>query len=117
MNDVCVFCSIVVGDVTTKKIYEDENVLGFIDLQPQAKFHYLFIHKKHSVDLTEMAKDETNISQVFTAITKYAEESGLANAGFRVVSNTGKNAGQTIFHTHFHVLGGEKLGQFGSLQK
>lgn len=114
MSHDCIFCKIVKAEIPTTKIYEDEFVLGFVDLHPQAKVHYLFIHKDHSTNITEMAKNEKSIGQVFQAITKFAETSDLAKSGFRVVSNSGKNAGQTVFHTHFHVLGGEKLGHFGS---
>lgn len=118
MTDNCLFCKIAKGEIPSKKIYEDDSVLGIVDLYPQAKLHYLFIHKNHSKNINEMAANDLNgeksLAQVFTAIKKYTEAEALDQEGFRVVTNHGKNAGQTVFHTHFHVLAGEKLGRFGS---
>lgn len=114
MSD-CIFCKIVEGKIPSTKIFEDENVIGFKDLRPQAKIHQLFIHKKHTRDVNELAKnDPQELSDVFNAIRHYTEKEGLTKDGFRVVTNMGPNAGQTVFHTHFHVLAGEPLGHFGS---
>jgi histidine triad (HIT) family protein len=114
MSADCLFCKIAKNEIPCKKIYEDEAVLGFIDLHPQAKLHYLFIHKTHTKNINEISTDEKSLAQVFKAIKTFTEKEALDNDGFRVVTNLGKNAGQTVFHSHFHVLAGEKLGHFGS---
>jgi histidine triad (HIT) family protein len=111
-NTNCLFCKIARGEIPSKNIYEDDFVLGFVDLHPQAKLHYLFIHKDHSKNINEM--NDENLTQIFVAIKKFTISASLDHEGFRVVSNVGKNGGQTVFHTHFHVLAGEKLGTFGS---
>jgi histidine triad (HIT) family protein len=90
-------------------------VIGFKDLSPQAAIHQLFIHKSHTKNVNELAKnDPRELSDVFNGIRRYTEKEGLTKDGFRVVTNVGPYAGQTVFHTHFHVLAGEKLGRFGS---
>ena len=114
MSIDCLFCKIVRGEIPSKKIYEDDSVMGFVDLYPQAKLHYLFIHKMHTKNINEICTDEKSLGQVFQAIKAFSEKEALDQDGFRVVTNLGKNAGQTVFHTHFHVLAGEKLGRFGS---
>jgi histidine triad (HIT) family protein len=114
MSD-CIFCKIVEGKIPTTKIYEDENVLGFKDLRPQAAIHQLFIHKRHTKDINEIAKnDPSQLPDLFIAIRNYTEKENLVKDGFRVVTNLGPNAGQTVFHTHLHVLAGESLGHFGA---
>ncbi len=114
MSD-CIFCKIVEGKIPASKIYEDEKVIGFKDLRPQAAIHQLFIHKIHTKDINELAKDEpTQLAELFNGIRLYTEKEGLIENGFRVVTNLGPHAGQTVFHTHLHVLGGEPLGHFGS---
>jgi histidine triad (HIT) family protein len=114
MND-CIFCKIVEGKIPSTRIYEDERVIGFKDLRPQAKIHQLFIHKNHTRDINDMALNESSqLVDLFQAIRLYTEDAGLCKEGFRVVTNQGHNAGQTVFHTHFHVLAGEPLGHFGS---
>ncbi|WP_408097577.1 histidine triad nucleotide-binding protein [Peredibacter sp. HCB2-198] len=114
MSD-CIFCKIVKGEIPSTKIFENETVIGFKDLRPQAKIHQLFIHKSHTKDINDLAKnDPKELSDVFNAIRTYTINEGLVKDGFRVVTNLGPNAGQTVFHTHFHVLAGEPLGHFGS---
>lgn len=114
MSD-CIFCKIVEGKIPSTKIYEDEKVVGFKDLRPQAAIHQLFIHKIHTKDINELSKnDPSQLLDLFHAIRLYTEKDGLAKDGFRVVTNQGPNAGQTVFHTHLHVLSGEMLGHFGS---
>jgi histidine triad (HIT) family protein len=114
MSSDCIFCKIAKGEIPSNKVYEDEFVLGFVDLHPQAKIHNLFIHKTHTKNINEFSTNSQTLSEIFTAIKKFTESSGLDQDGFRIVTNLGKNAGQTVFHTHFHVLAGEKLGLFGS---
>jgi histidine triad (HIT) family protein len=114
MSDQCLFCKIIKGEIPSKKIYEDNNVIGFNDLYPQAKTHLLFIHKFHTSNINEMSSDVETLGQVFKAIKTHTESSGIDKSGFRVVTNMGPDAGQTVFHTHFHVLAGEKLAHFGA---
>lgn len=114
MSD-CIFCKLVEGKIPSNKVFENETVIGFKDLRPQAKIHQLFIHKKHTKDINDLAKnDPSQLAELFKAIQEYTEKDGLVKDGFRVVTNLGSHAGQTVFHTHLHVLAGEPLGHFGS---
>lgn len=114
MSANCLFCKIFSGEIPSKKVFENEVVIGFHDIHPQAKHHLLFIHKKHTKDITEMASDADALSDVFSAIASFTKAKNLDEAGFRVVTNMGRHGGQTVFHTHFHVLAGEPLGPFGT---
>lgn len=113
MSADCLFCKIVEGKIPATKIFENDQVIGFVDIYPQAKTHLLFVHKNHTKDINEMSQDPASIGQVYQAITEYTKAQGLDHDGFRVVTNLGKHAGQTVFHTHFHVVAGEQLGRFG----
>ncbi len=114
MSD-CLFCKFVKKEIETVSIFENDKVIAFKDLYPQAKKHFLFIHKEHTENINEMSEmDPDQIKDVFNAIREFTINNKLSKEGFRVVNNCGADAGQTIFHTHFHVLGGEKLGHFGS---
>lgn len=109
----CVFCKIISGDIPSNKVYEDEKVVAFYDLEPQAPVHVLIVPKVHIESV--LGVDETNsavIAHVFEVAAKLAVELGVTD-GFRVVTNTGENAGQTVKHIHFHLLGGRKLGREG----
>ncbi len=108
----CLFCKIVRGEIPCQKVFENEAVLGFADLHPQAKIHHLFIHKEHARDVNAMSGGQ--IQAVFMAIRQWSTETSQLAEGFRIVTNLGKDAGQTVFHAHFHLLGGEPLGGFGA---
>jgi histidine triad (HIT) family protein len=111
----CIFCKIIDGKIPATIVYEDDNIIGFKDLSAQAPVHLLFIHRKHTKDINDMAKnDPTQLSDLFHGIRLHTEKTGLNKEGFRVVTNQGPFAGQTVFHTHLHVLGGGPLGHFGS---
>ena len=110
----CLFCQILKKEIPSKKIYEDDNVYAFEDIHPMAKVHWLFIHKKHSKDISEMCEDGQAIVDIFQAIKLATRQEGLEHSGYRVVTNLGNDGGQTVFHTHFHVLGGQKLRSFGA---
>lgn len=113
--DDCIFCKIIKGAIPATKVYEDEKVIGFKDLKPEAKIHLLFIHKKHSRNLNDLiAQDPAQAAEVLTAIAKHSSQEKLVDSGYRVVTNIGPHAGQTVFHTHFHLVGGEPLGHFGA---
>lgn len=114
MSD-CIFCKIVEGKIPSTKIFENEKVIGFKDLRPQAVIHHLFIHKKHTKNINDLSQnDPSQLAEMFEAIRLYSEQENLSKDGFRIVTNLGPNAGQTVFHTHFHLLAGEPLGHFGS---
>lgn len=104
----CVFCKIATGEIETTAIYEDENLIAFNDLDPQAPIHFLVIPKKHITSLATLDKDDSAlISQIMLTIAKLAKEKGLE--GYRVVTNIGEDGGQSVPHLHFHVLGGRSF--------
>ncbi len=108
MSD-CIFCKIAAGEIPSNKVYEDDQVLAFYDLNPMAKVHVLVIPKMHIANMMEI--NETNsavVAHIFEVIAKLAKELNLEK-GFRVISNCNEYAGQTVFHLHYHILGGEKL--------
>jgi histidine triad (HIT) family protein len=105
----CLFCKIVKGDIPSTKVYEDEKVLAFRDIAPMAPTHILVIPKDHIGSVNEVTEENAAIiSHIFTVIPKIAAAEKLEN-GYRVVSNCGPDAGQTVHHLHFHILGGKKL--------
>ena len=105
----CLFCKIASGEIPSKKLYEDEQVVAFYDINPQAKVHFLVVPKKHIVSAAALTEEDgALLGHIFAVIAKLAAEQGLNN-GYRVISNVGEDAGQTVKHLHFHVLGGEKL--------
>lgn len=106
----CIFCKIVSGEIPSKKVYEDEDVLAFYDLSPQAPTHILVIPKKHIISAADI--DENNsevVAKIFEVIAKLSKEFNFSD-GFRVVSNCGDSAGQTVKHLHFHLLSGRDFG-------
>ena len=105
----CIFCKIVAGDIPSTKVYEDESVLAFRDIAPMAPTHILVIPKTHipSVDGIT-AENSAVVAHIFEVIPQIAKAEGLEN-GYRVVSNCGADAGQTVHHLHFHILGGKQL--------
>ena len=105
----CLFCKIVKGDIPSTKVYEDEKVLAFRDIAPMAPTHILVIPKEHIGSVAEINTDHAGIvAHIFTVIPQIAAAEGLTN-GYRVVSNCGPDAGQTVHHLHFHILGGKLL--------
>ena len=108
MND-CLFCKIVAGQIPSTKVYEDATVLAFRDIAPQASTHILVIPKAHIDSVAAItAENSPIVAHIFEVIPKIAEAEGLAG-GYRVVSNCGSDAGQTVHHLHFHILGGKVL--------
>ncbi|HLE11956.1 MAG: histidine triad nucleotide-binding protein [Bdellovibrionales bacterium RIFOXYD12_FULL_39_22] len=107
----CIFCKIISGEIPGSKVYDDKNVIAFRDIQPAAELHLLFIHKEHTVNINEMMmKHPKQLIEIFEAINQFTSENDLINKGYRIISNVGKNAGQSVFHTHFHLLSGKRLG-------
>lgn len=105
----CLFCKIVAGEIPSNKVYEDDRVLAFRDIAPQAPTHILVIPKVHIPDCSAIDGSNSDlVAHIFTLIPRIAREAGLEN-GYRVVSNCGPDAGQTVPHLHFHILGGKTL--------
>ena len=105
----CLFCKIIAGDIPSTKVYEDELVYAFRDIAPQAPTHILVVPKVHMADCNAVtAENSAVVAHIFQVIPQIAKDEGLEN-GYRVVSNCGEDAGQTVQHLHFHILGGKKL--------
>lgn len=110
-DDNCLFCKIIAGDIPSSKVYEDENVFAFRDINPQAPVHILVVPKEHIACANDI--DSTNsaiVAHVFESIAKIAHAEGL-DKGYRVINNCGEYGGQTVMHLHFHIIGGEKLSE------
>ena len=107
----CIFCKIVKGEIPSKKVYEDEEILAFEDINPMAPVHILVIPKKHIKSVNELEEEDNKlIGKIFLVIKNIAKEKGIDEKGYRVVTNIGENGGQEVKHLHFHILGGKKLG-------
>ena len=105
MND-CLFCKIIKGEIPSSKVYEDDMVYAFNDIAPEAPVHVLIVPKEHIASAAEInAENSAVVAKIFEAAAKIAEEKGLSD-GFRVVTNCGDSAGQTVKHLHYHLLGG-----------
>ena len=105
----CLFCKIVAGEIPSTKVYEDEQILAFRDIAPQAPTHILVIPKEHIGSVAEISGENSGVvAHIFEVIPKIAGAEGLTG-GYRVVSNCGPDAGQTVHHLHFHILGGKEL--------
>ncbi|MCL1820184.1 MAG: histidine triad nucleotide-binding protein [Oscillospiraceae bacterium] len=108
----CVFCKIINGDIPSTKVYEDDEILAFRDIEPAAPTHILVIPKRHIASAAEIKpEDGALIGHIFAKIADIARLEGIEDA-FRVVSNCGRDAGQTVFHLHFHVVGGRELSKW-----
>lgn len=105
----CIFCKIIAGDIPSNKIYEDDRVIAFNDIDPQAPVHVLIVPKEHVKNVLEV-KDSTLLSHMASVASKLASELGVSENGFRLVINTGKDGGQTVEHLHMHMLGGRGFG-------
>ena len=109
MSD-CIFCKIAAGEIPSTKRYEDEEVIAFNDLYPQAPVHFLVVPKKHIESAADITPDNSAVAaKCFEIIAKLAKQEKL-EGGFRVITNSGTDAGQTVPHLHFHVMAGKKLG-------
>ena len=109
--DDCLFCKIIAGDIPSTKVYEDNWVYAFRDINPQAPTHILVVPKEHIGSLAEInPSNSVHAVKCLEAAAIIAENEGLSN-GYRVISNIGEDGGQTVKHLHFHILGGKKLGE------
>ncbi len=106
----CIFCKIVAGDIPSKMIYEDDDVYAFEDVTPQAPSHTLIIPKKHLETLLEIGDEHRDLmGSIILAATRIARKLGIAEKGYRIVTNCNKEGGQVVFHIHFHLLGGRQM--------
>ncbi len=111
MVENCLFCKIINGDIPSKKAYEDEKILAFYDIAPQAPVHILVIPKTHIACVDEISVENSAIvAYIFEKIPAIAKSAGIEN-GYRVISNCGADACQSVPHLHFHILGGDKLSE------
>ena len=107
----CLFCKIVAGDIPSVKVYEDETVYAFNDIEPQAPVHIIIVPKEHFSSGNEITdENSTVIGHIFAVAAKIAKEKGFADNGWRLVNNCGEDGGQTVGHIHFHLLAGRNLG-------
>lgn len=108
----CIFCKIINGELPTTKVYEDEICFAFKDIEPLAPMHFLVIPRKHIASAAEIDEETAPVvGHIYAVIARLAEEMGFSE-GFRVVTNCGADAGQTVHHLHFHVLAGRQMGSF-----
>ena len=108
----CLFCKIIKGEIPSKKVYEDEEILAFEDINPAAPIHILVIPKKHITSLAHLEKeDEALVGKIYGVINKISSEKGFKEDGYRVIVNCGKNGGQEVMHLHFHLLAGKQFGE------
>ena len=106
----CIFCKIANGEIPSTKVYEDELVYCFKDIAPITPIHYLIIPKEHISGASEItAENSAVVAHIFEVAAKIAKELGISD-GFRIITNCGENAGQTVHHLHFHLLAGVKMG-------
>jgi histidine triad (HIT) family protein len=106
----CIFCKIVAGDIPSDKVLEDDLMLGFRDIQPQAPIHIIIIPKKHIETTNDVTENDSELlSRMLLACRQIAADEGLAENGYRIVINCNRDGGQSVDHLHFHVLGGRKM--------
>ncbi len=111
MND-CLFCKIIAGEIPSQKVYEDEQCYAFYDISPLAPTHFLVVPKIHFASAAEVTEENAAVvGHIYLVIAQLAKELGFQD-GYRVVTNVGEQAGQTVHHIHFHVLAGKQLGSF-----
>ena len=109
--DDCLFCGIVDGKVNASFVYRDNDVIAFKDIKPRAPVHVLIIPRKHIPGVLDIEpSDEPLIGKIFEVTAKLARDLGIAESGFRVVVNSGADSGQSVFHIHYHLLGGRRMG-------
>jgi len=110
----CIFCNIADGEMDTDLIYEDDKIMAFEDINPKAPVHILLVPKKHISTLMDLENEDYSlVGHIYKIAAKLAEEHGIAKEGFRIVSNCNEKGGQTVFHVHFHLLGGRQLKKMG----
>lgn len=108
---MCIFCKIIAGEIPSSKVYEDEKILAFNDIEPQAPVHVIIIPKEHITSANAITPENSGvIAHIFETIPKIAKDLGVAESGYRVINNCGADGGQTVEHIHFHLTGGRQFG-------
>ena len=111
MSD-CLFCKIIKGEIPSKKVYEDEMIYAFEDINPQTPVHVLVVPKEHICCANGVNQENSKyVAHIFEKVGEIADLMDIKDVGYRIINNCGKNAGQTVFHLHFHILGGKDLGE------
>lgn len=106
----CIFCKIIEGSIPSKKVFENDRIVAFHDIQPAAPVHILIIPKKHIPTMNDVtAEDDALVAEIFAAARQIAKDLGIAEAGYRLVNNVNHEGGQVVYHLHIHLLGGAKL--------
>ncbi len=107
----CLFCKIAAGQIPSKIVYQDQDVVAFADINPQAPHHVLLIPRRHIASMSDITlEDGPILAKLFITTQKLAHQLGIDESGFRFLTNVGPDAGQDVFHLHFHLLGGRRLG-------
>ncbi len=107
----CLFCKIAAGEIPSTKVYEDEQVYAFLDIEPQAPVHIILIPKEHIPSANALTEENAGVvGHIYAVAAKLAKEQGFAENGYRIVNNCGEDGGQTVGHIHFHLLAGRNLG-------
>jgi len=108
--DRCIFCRIIAGELPSKQLYHDEDLTAFRDIHPVAPTHILVVPNRHIASLNEAApEDERLLGSMFTLARQLARQEGIADEGYRLILNTGWHGGQTIYHLHMHLIGGQRM--------
>ncbi len=108
----CIFCKIANKDIPSQVVFENENILAFKDLSPQAPVHILVIPKKHISSMNEINNENSSVvAEIFQVINQIAKQENIKESGYRVISNCGEDGCQSVHHLHFHILGGKKLSE------
>jgi histidine triad (HIT) family protein len=106
----CLFCTLVAGKINANIVYQDERIVAFRDVKPQAPVHILIIPRKHVAGVLDIEPDDhALIGEIFQVASRLAREQGIGDSGFRVVVNSGADAGQSVFHLHYHLIGGRQM--------
>lgn len=109
-DENCLFCKIIEGSIPSTKVYEDDTMLAFRDINPVAPVHILMLPKNHIASANDITNENSSvISHIFVTASKIAKKLGISEDGYRIVNNCGENGGQTVKHLHFHLIGGKKL--------
>lgn len=114
----CLFCKIINGEIPCSKVYEDDKILAFNDINPVAPYHILVVPKKHYDSIIDIPdKDMEIVAHIHSVINKIAIDKDFNNAGFRIINNCGSDGGQEVKHLHYHILAGKKLPNYEANQK
>ena len=114
MDADCIFCKIASGEIPSDKVYEDDEIVAFNDIHPQAPVHVIFIPREHVSGVNDLnERTAETVGKIFLAAKKVAGELGVAEGGYRIIANTNRDSGQEVFHLHLHLLGGRQLGKLG----